>query len=154
MFLRYGASREISNMLTRLVTHSNHLPQGSPTSPAIGRFVLQPFAEEFENILSKIPRAAFSVYVDDIILSGPETIKGFLSTIRKILFRYGLEINDKTKLMYRHEEQICLNIRVNNGIAPPTSYINELRELSKIFPLSHPKLKGKYSYVAYLKRSD
>jgi hypothetical protein len=152
MFLRQRASLEISGILTRLVTHNNHLPQGSPTSPAIGRLVLQPFAEELENILNKIPRAAFSIYVDDIILSGPKGIKGFLSTIRKMLLRYGLKINNKTKLMYRNQEQVCLNIRVNDGIAPPISYLNELKELSKIYPSSHPKIKGKASYMKYLKK--
>lgn len=153
MFLRHGASKEISGLLTRLVTHKNHLPQGSPASPAIGRLVLQPFAEELESILNKIPRAGFSIYVDDIILSGPKGTKGFLSTIRKMLLRYGLKINNKTKLMYRNQEQVCLNISVNDGIAPPASFLNELKELSKIYPPSHPKMRGKTSYAKWLRKS-
>lgn len=153
MFLRFGASEEISRILTRLLTHKNHLPQGVPTSPAIGRLVLFPFAEELNRLLNKIPKSSFSIYVDDIILSGPKGVKGFLSVIRKILIRHGFKINEKTRIMYRSEEQVCLNIRVNDGIEPPKSYIHEIKELEKIVPLSNPILKGKISYVNYLKRA-
>jgi len=75
-----------------------------------------------------------------------------LPTIKKMLTRYGLKINNKTKIMFKDEEQICLNIRVNDGIAPPTAYVQEMQELSKLVPPSDPRLKGKKSYIDYLKR--
>ncbi|MEW6455827.1 MAG: reverse transcriptase family protein [Acidobacteriota bacterium] len=153
MFLRYGASEDTSRILTRLLTYKNHLPQGAPTSPAIGRLVLFPFAEELDNLLNKIPKSSFSIYVDDIILSGPKGVKGFLSTIRKMLAHYGFKINKKTKIMYRSEEQVCLNIRVNDGFAPPTNYLNELKKLAEIVPPSNPTLKGKISYINYLRKA-
>ena len=151
MFLRHGASAELAYTLTRLVTHANHLPQGAPTSPAIGRLVLQPFAGELESVLKNIPRAATSIYVDDVILSGPVGIKRFLPMIRKMLARHGLETNRKTKFMYRSQEQTCLNIRVNDGIAPPTSYLKHIDELALLLPQSDPRLKGKLAYVRSLK---
>lgn len=152
MLLQYGASEETADTLTRLVTHNNHLPQGAPTSPAIGRLVLRPFAEELEKILCNIRKASFSVYVDDIILSGPRGIKGFLSTIRKILARHGFKLNNRTKVMYKNEEQVCLNIRVNDGISPPRAYVEEIKELAKIVPTSDPRLRGKKAYVDFLKK--
>lgn len=143
----------MADILTRLVTHHNRLPQGAPTSPAIGRLILQPIAEELDNILKNIRKFSLSIYVDDIILSGPIGIKGFLSTIRRMLLRHGFRLNEKTKIMYRNEEQVCLNIRVNDGIAPPTLYIEKVRELANIIPKSDPRLKGKMAYIEYLKKN-
>ncbi|MGB7294172.1 MAG: reverse transcriptase family protein [Candidatus Aminicenantales bacterium] len=152
-FRKHGASEEMADILTRLVTHHNRLPQGAPTSPAIGRLILQPIAEELDNILKNIRKFSLSIYVDDIILSGPIGIKGFLSTIRRMLLRHGFRLNEKTKIMYRNEEQVCLNIRVNDGIAPPTLYIEKVRELANIIPKSDPRLKGKMAYIEYLKKN-
>lgn len=150
MFLRYGASVEIADTLTRLVTHQNFLPQGAPTSPAIGRLILQPFAEELESLVKGIPHTSGSIYVDDIILSGPVGIKRILPILKKMLIRHGFRLNNKTRYLYRKEEQVCLNIRVNDGIAPPSTFIRKLKELSKILPKSDPRLKGKQAYVRFL----
>ena len=101
-------------------------------------------------MLKKIPRSSFSIYVDDIIISGPEGIKRFVPIIRKILKRYRFEINDKTNIMNRDKEQVCLNIGLNNGIEPPKSYLQELKELARKVPASDPRLRHKKVYIDFL----
>jgi len=128
-FIRNGATIDVAEILTRLVTHKNHLPQGAPTSPCIGRLVLQQFAEELEKLLKKIPKSSFSIYVDDITISGPKKIKGIQNTIGKMLNRYGFEINkNKTKIMNRDEEQVSLSIKLNNRIEAAERFLKKLKK--------------------------
>lgn len=150
VFLQHKATKEIAEILTRLVTYKNHLPQGAPTSTYVGLLVLQSAAQQIEKMLKKIPRSSFSIYIDDIIISGPEGIKRFVPMIRKILKRYRFEINDKTNIMNRDREQVCLNIGLNNGIEPPKSYLQELKELARKVPASDPRLRRKKAYIDFL----
>jgi len=87
------ASTEIAGLLTRLITYKNHLPQGAPTSSCIARIVLHPLAQKIESYLSNIPNADFSIYADDITLSGPNGIKRIKNPIQNLLSRYRYEIN-------------------------------------------------------------
>jgi RNA-directed DNA polymerase len=150
MFLQYKVTKEVAEILTRLVTCKNHLPQGAPTSTYIGLLVLQPVVQKVEKILKKIPKSSFSVYVDDIIISGPEGIKRLIPILRKVLKRYRFEINDKTNIMNWNTEQVCLNIRLNNRIEPPKSYLQEIKDLAKKVPASDPGLRGKRAYANFL----
>lgn len=154
-FVRNGATIDVAEILSRLVTHKNHLPQGAPTSPCIGRLVLQQFADEFEKLLKKIPKSSFSIYVDDITISGPAKIKRIQNTVGKMLNRHGFEINkNKTKIMNRDEEQVSLNIKLNKRIEATEKFLKEIKELEKRVPSSNPVLQGKKSYVKYLMRPD
>jgi len=152
-FIMNGGSQEIANILTRLVTYKNHLPQGAPTSSCIGRIILKPFAEQLERLLIRIPKSSFSVYVDDIIISGPDGLKRIKNTIFKILKRHGFEINkSKIYIMNRKGEQISLNIKLNNGIEATKKFLREIEELSTQLPPSNPTLKGKKAFVEFLLR--
>ena len=153
IFLQHKALKEIAEILTRLVTYKNHLPQGAPTSTYIGLLVLQSATQQIEKMLEQIPKSSFSIYIDDIIISGPKGIKRFIPMIRKILKRYRFKINDKTTIMNWNKEQICLNIRLNNGIEPTKSYLQEIKELAKNVPASDPGLRSKRSHVNFLLRT-
>lgn len=154
-FVENGASQEIANLLTRLVTYKNHLPQGAPTSPCLGRMVLQPFAEQLENLLLSIPKTSFSIYFDDITISGPKGIKSIKNTIANILKRHGYEINkSKIFVMNRKMEQVSLNIKLNNRIEATEKFLQEIEELSKKLPPSHPSLKGKKAFEKFLLKKE
>jgi len=150
---RNGLTQDAAEKLTRIVTCSNHLPQGAPTSPCIGRIMLDPFAKELENLFLSIPMTHFSIYFDDITISGPNGIKGFRSTIGKMLNRYDYKVNkNKTKIMYRDQDQNSLNIRLNNRIEARKEYIEEIKKLEKELHASDPRLLGKKAYFEYLER--
>jgi len=149
---RNGLTANASEILTRIVTCNNHLPQGAPTSPCIGRIVLDPFAKELGKLFLGIPMTSFSIYFDDITISGPKSIKGYRSTIGKMLERYGYMVNkNKTKIMYRNQDQNSLNIRLNNRIEARKEYIEEIKKLEKELHASDPRLLGKKAYFEYYK---
>lgn len=155
LFIQNGATNEVAKILTRLVTRKNHLPQGAPTSPYVGRLVLQKFAEELEKLLGKIPKSSFSIYVDDITISGPKGIKRIQNTISKILKHHGFGINEnKTKVMNRDDEQVSLNICLNNRIEATKKFLKEIEKLAKKVPASDSTLQGKKSYVKYLMKPE
>lgn len=154
-FIRNGTTKEVAKLLTRLVSRNYHLPQGAPTSPCIGRIILHPFAQEVEKIFINIPMSSFSIYVDDITISGPKDIKGFRNTIGEMLKRYGYMVNkNKTKVMDRNQDQISLGIRLNDRIEARKEFMREIEELEKKVPPSDLKLRGQKSYVEFLRRPD
>jgi RNA-directed DNA polymerase len=148
----FGISEDLSMIVARLVSCHNHLPQGAPTSPCIGRLVLNQFAVELDSMLKGIhSNSAFSIYVDDITISGPEGIKRIIPTVEKMLFRHGYKIRKgKTQVMHRSDEQISLNIRLNNRIEATSIFLAEIEELEKRLPPWNPKILGKKAYVKYL----
>jgi RNA-directed DNA polymerase len=150
----FGISKDLSPILARLVTSHNHLPQGAPTSPSVGRMALNPFAYELNNMLIGIhSNAAFSIYVDDIIISGPEGIARIIPTVERMLSRHGHKINRaKTQIMQKYKEQAALNIRLNKRIEATSKFRAEIEDLEKHLPPWNPKLIGKKAYVKYLQR--
>jgi len=156
MFRRRKASKEVARVLTRLTTYKNHLPHGSPTSPCIGRLILNPLALNLEKMLNRIhPNAIFSIYVDDITISGPDGLKKSIPTIYKMIERFGFEVNkNKTKIMDQQKEQISLNIRLNKRIEPTTKFLKEVENLEEKLPSSHPTIIGKKAWIKFLFRDE
>jgi len=152
MLHRRKASKDVAELLIRLTTYKNHLPHGSPTSPCIGRLILNPFAINLEKMLRRIhPKAFFSIYVDDIIISGPLGIKRAIRPIYQIIKRYGFEPNErKTKVMDYKNEQASLSIRLNRRIEPTTAYLKEVEALENILSSTDPKLIGKKAHIQFL----
>jgi len=153
-FNAFGIKNDLSIILARLVTCRNHLPQGAPTSPCVGRIVLNQFAFELNKMLRGIHiNAAFSIYVDDITISGPEGIKRIIPTVEKMLFRHGYKINkEKTQIMHKSDEQISLNIRLNKRIEATCKYLSEIEELEKRLPPWDQEIIGKKAYIKYLSK--
>jgi len=156
MFRRRKANERIARILITLTTYKKHLPHGSPTSPCIGRLILNPFALNLEKMFNRIhPNAFFSIYVDDITISGPEGLKNSIPTIYKMINRFEFEANkDKTNIMERDKEQISLNIRLNKRIEPTTKFLKEVEELKESLPSLHPTLIGKKAFIKFLFRDE
>lgn len=151
-FKLLGFEEKLAVTLTRLITCHNCLPQGAPTSPFIGRLVLNQFAYAMGELITGIhSRAAFSIYVDDIIISGPKGIIRIVPLVGKILRHNGLRLNlEKTRIMYRSDEQVALNIRLNNKIEASKKFLVEVENVEKQLPPWHPRLKGMRAYLKYL----
>lgn len=156
MLRRHKGRKEVVEILTRLITYKDHLPHGAPTSPCFGRLILDPLAINLEKMLRGIhPNALFSIYVDDIIISGPLGIKRAIPTIYKMINRFEFDVNiEKTKVMEHNEEQVSLNIRLNNRIEPTKKYLKEVEELSRSVSSSDPKLRGKKVFIAFLFKGE
>ena len=153
MLKENGANDDVAGIITRLTTYKRHLPQGAPTSSCISRLMLRKFAIALDIFLKRIPYSAFSIWADDITISGPVNIKHAKSMVRKILSRHGYNIKkSKTYVMGQKVEQISLNIRLNEGIEAPSKFLDEIRELEKQLPSQDKSLFGKKSWVKYLKK--
>lgn len=149
--IKNGASAEIAGLLTRLITYKNHLPQGAPTSSCIARIVLHPLALEIESYLSNIPSADFSIYADDITLSGPHGIKRIKNSIQKLLSRYKYEINrSKVYIMNSNQDQVSLGLKLNHGIEATDKMLREIDKLEIQLPPDHPTLLGKKGWIKYI----
>ncbi len=150
-----GATTEIAGLLTRLITYKNHLPQGAPTSSCISRIVLHPIAIEIERYLSNIPFADFSIYADDITISGPHGIKRIKNSIQKLINRYKYEINkSKVYVMNCLQDQISLSLKLNHGIEVNDKMLREIERLEIQLPPNHPALVGKKGWVKFLTKNN
>ena len=114
----FGASEEVAWLLTRLTTLDGHLPQGAPTSTALANLVLLPTALRLSQECRQ-RGLSFSVYVDDITLSGrnaSETISLVIDETAKAGFSVA---RDKVVVMPNNALQRVtghtVNRRLSNG---------------------------------------
>jgi len=156
MLRRRKAREDVAEILARLITCKNHLPHGSPSSPCIARLVLNPFAMNLEKLLMSIhSNAVFSIYVDDIILSGPDGIRRAIPTICQLINRQGFDVNpEKTEVMKQDSEQVSLNIRLNKRIEPTTAYLNKLGVIKDQHSSLHPTVKGMQAFADFLFKGE
>jgi RNA-directed DNA polymerase len=153
--IKYGATQHVAHVLTRLVTHEKRLPQGAPTSPCIGRIIITSFAEDLEKVINNYAAASFSIYFDDITISGPNQITKIIDDAYPLLEKHGFEAKkSKTHIMDREKEQISLSIKLNERIEATDKFRREIEELMNKVPASDPVLKGKIGWRSFLERPD
>ncbi|MBP7707150.1 MAG: hypothetical protein KA243_07885 [Candidatus Aminicenantes bacterium] len=75
--------------------------------------MLNPLAMNLERLLLSIDaNAAFSIYVDDITVSGPAGIVRAIPTIKALVKRFGFTLNSKKiRVMSQDQEQSSLGIK-------------------------------------------
>ena len=121
------------DVLVKIVTRSNALPQGAPTSPAITNIALR----HIDEILAKCCRRrgiTYTRYADDLTFSGddperlissarpashsmpsaPKPVPSVIPLVEELLARVGLELHpDKTRIYRRGRRQIVTGLVVN-----------------------------------------
>jgi RNA-directed DNA polymerase len=154
MLLSRGASNEVAKLLTKLSTHKNQLPQGAPTSSYIASLVLHPIVAHVKKALASTGTStSLSIWVDNITISGPSGLVRIQKTISGIFKRHGLIIPPhKIKPMPHSQEQESLNIRLNDGTAPTSSYLAKYQEASRQLGSSHRKCRGMKAYITGLQK--
>lgn len=170
IFLNIGYSSNISNLLSKLCTCDEYLPQGAVTSPCLSNIFMVDFDAELSNFcMGQMIR--FTRYADDITLSGdfnPDEVIHFISLL---LCNKGLVLNkDKIKIMHRNTPQIVTGVMVNKKIQMPRSKRDEIRQevyfIKKLGIETHLSntnntranylrhLLGKVNYAIFLNPSD
>ena len=105
----------------RLLEHlaRPHLPQGSPTSPALANLV----AYRLDTRLAGLARAAdatYTRYADDLALSlhgpdAPRRARRLVDTVRAVVREEGFRVNDaKTRIATRDQRQLLCGVVVND----------------------------------------
>jgi RNA-directed DNA polymerase len=127
VFLEFGYSELVSNLLAKLCTYEEALPQGAPTSPYLSNLYLRSFDEDISSFCNKHD-IRYTRYADDLTFSGRIEKLNIAGFIRKRLETEGLSLNDKKeKLMTRNMRQIVTGIVVNEKLQISKSERNFIR---------------------------
>lgn len=128
-FKSVGYTKELSIVLTNLVTLDGFLPQGAPTSPIISNILMR----DFDNNIFEICNSnsiRYTRYADDLTFSGMDfSIKKIFSQVTYQLFRQGLKVNkSKTRVFKSGYRQEVTGLVVNNAkVVVPRKYRRNLR---------------------------
>ena len=124
--VRLGACEPMAKALVRLVTLSEVLPQGAPTSVAIADIVLFPLDMRLAGMARK-HGFTYSRYVDDITLSGGTRLRRFERRTRNIVTESGWEPNEKGGFVGPGERHGLLGAVVNAKPNVTREYFDEVR---------------------------
>lgn len=120
-----GFPWDVIDVVANLTTFNNHLPQGGPCSTQLGKIIISPPAKHLLRLLKNYGTAVdVSFWVDDIIISGPRSLKNLEKSdnVYNIFSRYGFQLKrEKTKIQPKTDEQNALGLRVDRGIVEPDS---------------------------------
>lgn len=143
-----GFQRETAELVTRLCTRKKRLPQGAPTSPAIGRLVVSPLIDRIDRLLASIsPHCRVTQFVDDLAMSGPTGIFRSIPTIHKIWNDNGFKVNPaKTLIMASAEPQEILGVWVNMRVEPSARFLERLALAKATLPSNDPHRRGLEAY--------
>lgn len=170
VFVTLGYSKMLSNLLAKLCTKENTLPQGAPTSPYLSNLVLK----EVDAIISdfcKERKIRYTRYADDLSFSGDFDTDELLYKVTKTMEDIHLKINEsKTKLMTPDKRQTVTGIVVNekpqvvfqkrNALRQELFYIMKYgieehkvyKEIKQAHYLEH--LLGKINFVLQINPKD
>lgn len=157
MFRRLGFSPEVAALLTQLTTFQHRLPQGAPSSSIIANLVMEPVHREIEKV-ARVYDLNWTMYVDDIALSGDRSREAILPVIR-ILQREGYAVsNHKLRVMPHHKRQELTGGVVNRKISAGRAEVEAVR--NAIFDLHHRRgivfedeirsVRGKINHMKWL----
>lgn len=128
IFLSIGYSKFLSNLLTKLCTKDNQLPQGAPTSPYLSNI----FFLDADNLIYQYCRQnsiRYTRYADDLTFSGDFDENKVLKYVTDIIKDTGLSINpEKIVLMKPDQRQIVTGVIVNEKLQVPFHKRNKIRQ--------------------------
>jgi len=128
VFHELGYSKMVSNLLAKLCSRDNSLPQGAPTSPYLSNLIFK----EADTIISDFciqQKIRYTRYADDLSFSGDFDENELLNKVTDAVEKLNLRINEsKTKLMTPNMRQTVTGIVVNDKPQVAFNKRNELRQ--------------------------
>ena len=120
--------KSVRMILTYLCTYDNHLTQGSPTSAYISNLVMKEFDEELGNWCN-LRNISYTRYSDDMTFSGAFNPSELITKVRKMLYKLGLELNNKKiHIIHKSSNQNVTGIVVNEKVQVSAKYRKEIRQ--------------------------
>ncbi len=139
LFLRAGCTDITAEMLMRLTTLNNGLPQGSPTSTILGNLVLEPLDSRFMEISRKYG-FSYTRFIDDLTISGSVNLMSFKGEFFHLIRSHGFDIaQDKVNFWTRNQQQLVTKLIVNDKLRPSHEFI---REVKRMIRASWPENSG------------
>lgn len=156
IFKSLGYSDLISNLLAKLCTKENCLPQGAPTSPYISNLYFLPVDNQISEFC-KQHSIRYTRYADDLTFSGNFDENEVLDFVSEQLLKLELVIHpDKVKLMTPNQRQSVTGIVVNQKPQVVFHKRNKVRQelyyIRKFGLANHMERKGikKRNYLEHL----
>ena len=156
IFKSLGYSDLISNLLAKLCTKDNSLPQGAPTSPYISNL----YFLTADNQISEFCKGhsiRYTRYADDLTFSGDFDENAVLNFVAEVVKKLDLVIHpEKVKLMTPNQRQSVTGIVVNQKPQVVFHKRNKVRQeiyyIKKFGLVNHMERKGikKRSYLEHI----
>ncbi|MBI3133977.1 MAG: RNA-directed DNA polymerase [Bacteroidetes bacterium] len=128
IFRSLGYSDLIANLLAKLCTKDNSLPQGAPTSPALSNLFFKPVDERIA-AYCKLNHIRYTRYADDLNFSGDFDAEKLKAYVKGAVESVGLMVNDsKTRVMKSGSRQLVTGIVVNEKPQVAFQKRNKLRQ--------------------------
>ncbi len=134
MFLKYPFvfNKQISRIISNLLTYNNKLPQGSPASPYISNMICRKMDSRLYNWAVK-NNCTYTRYADDLTFSSndPKALsKHNINFIQEIISGEGFKLNEeKTRLTPYFKRQLVTGIVVNQKSNVKREYIRSIRAI-------------------------
>lgn len=128
IFEDLGYTLSLADVLSKLCTRDEELPQGAPTSPNLSNIYMNRVDELLSTYCFK-NKIRYTRYADDLTFSGNFDEYQLKELVVRILNSFDLYTNEaKCKCMYQNERQIVTGIVVNKKTQVPFEYRNNLRK--------------------------
>jgi RNA-directed DNA polymerase len=128
-FISMNFEPSLSDVMSKLVTLNNSLPQGAPTSMAVANLVFRPSDLRLRKLCKRYG-LNYTRYVDDIAISGMKDFRPLAQPIRGNIEMLGYKVNDKkTQWQFPHNRQVVTGLVVNKILSPTASFLAQTKEL-------------------------
>ena len=137
-------SPDVTAVFVRLTTLNECLPQGSPCSPILAYFSNRPMWDDI-NALVRSAGCKFSLYADDITISGPVVPKKMIWRVKQIVVRHGMRLKSSKEVSLINAPADITGVIVRDGLTfLPNRQLKLLAELKKVRRTTkHPKDRQK-----------
>jgi RNA-directed DNA polymerase len=127
-FRSLGYSQCVSNILGRICTLDDSLPQGAPSSPALTNILCLNLDRRLGGFALK-NGYKYTRYADDITFSGELDAGRVIRFVEYIFRKDDFVVNkEKTRLMERHQRQEVTGVVVNNKLQAPRETRRKIRQ--------------------------
>ena len=121
-------SLDVTAILVHLTTNNKHLPQGSPCSPILAFYSNYAMWEEISELVIG-ENCRWSLYADDITISGSLVPKKMIWRVKQILHRNGFRSKSSKEVSLIRVPAEITGVIVGDGTRLPNRQLKRLAEL-------------------------
>ena len=130
---RMKCSLDVAVILARLCCDKGSLPQGSPSSPILSYWAYSEMWDDI-NQVAKSSGNVFTLYIDDLTVSGKIVSGRTVWEIQKLIHKHGLSLKaQKTRWIIDKPADVTGTIVTSNGLRLPNRQHQKLAEAKSDF---------------------
>ncbi|HEX8366150.1 MAG TPA: reverse transcriptase family protein [Allosphingosinicella sp.] len=127
--------RDIAGLLAKLACYKGHLPTGSPLSPIIAYFAYYDLWHRI-SAFCKERGYTFTVYIDDVTISGTRVPRSDIWLVRRMIYGAGLRYH-KQKTFIDRPPEVTGVILLGERLAAPFRQHKKMREAEAALSTAH-----------------